>query len=244
VVFLDRKGRFFRVRYRAARPVHGVARHVGELLTVFRFERRYRTWWRSGVAAAGEICFRKLGIEPRAGDEVRRWQQLCHDQSQRWGLPVARWYRFLLGLCAGQVAAELTELGVPRDLNWWTPAEWGWFGDFLRLERWHLATLLNDLLASTPDVIERKDLIIAFESTAADRLRRLDVWRRGTFLAMAGVAPTWGAEPQPQAVFATKDHGVREALFWYFRGTVSRPEPWTARRRRRSAGRVWAAQTS
>lgn len=244
VAFLDRKCRFFRIRYQAPRPLYGVARHIGELFRVPRFARRYRAWWHSGVAASSGKCLREVEIQPRFRDAERRWQQLCRDQSRRWGLPVARYYQLLLGLCAAQTASELVQLGVPRNLGCWMRTEWTWFVDFLQLERWHLALLLNDLLASGRDVIERRDLIGAFESTAAERSRRLDVWRRGTFLAMAGVAPPWGTEPRPEAVFHTKDQRVREALFWYFRGTESRMRTWTAYRRESGAGHMWTTRMS
>lgn len=203
VAVLDRRGRFVRLWFRPAVPVHGLARRVGSLLYVRRFLERYERWFFSVERGEMSAALQRLNIDcgMRSPDSV--WQRVCVRQYLRHGCRMGGSYQFLCGLAAAQIASALSATGIPCDPLCWGRQEYRLFLDMMRLERWRLTVLLEKLMENLQGQPERRHLIEAFEGASEDREHRIAAWRQAGLVAMMGLAPAEieqtceHAEPQP-----------------------------------------------
>lgn len=187
VAVLDQRGRFVRVWLPTGQRPFGLARHLGELLAVPHFRRGYLQWYQQVERAEMGAALPRLGVSRLVLEPHRVWQKICREQHRRWRVRVGGPYRYLLGLAAAQLASLFSSIGMPRDPGLWTREEYRLFQDLLKLERWHLALLLHGVLSGGARDLRRRELTAAFEGAGLQREVRVDGWRRGALLAMAGV---------------------------------------------------------
>ncbi|HLV02563.1 MAG TPA: CRISPR-associated endonuclease Cas1 [Acidobacteriota bacterium] len=187
VMILDNQGRFVRIKFEKANQQYGLARHMGELLGVPRFQQRYRAWYLEVERAEMQRAKTLMMLNCLTSSPCKVWAKICHGQSRRWGMRTGPYYRYLLGIASAQVASFFVSVGMPRNPDVWGKEEFRIFSHFLRLERWRLAVLLEELMRAKRTPPTRHELTAAFEALAEERNRRLGDWCRMILLAMAGL---------------------------------------------------------
>lgn len=186
IAVLDAQGRFVRVLFHTPAAQYGMARHLGELLRVPRFRERYERWY--GTAERSEMlaAMQQLDLCCQDLQPNNVWQRICFRQHRWWRIRVGGCYRYLLGLAAAQIASAYSRIGLPR-APMWERQEYRLFRDTIRLERWRLAVILEQVLARCAGQPERRELTAAFEGASDERERRIAAWRQRILLEMMGV---------------------------------------------------------
>jgi len=187
VAVLDHHGRFVRLWFRPAVPVHGLTRRIGSLLDMPRFLERYQRWFSSVERSEMSAALQRLNIDCGKHRPDIVWQRVCFQQYLRHKSRVGGSYRYLSGLAAAQIASALSATGIPCNPLCWGRQEYRIFLDMMRLERWKLAVLLEKLMESRDGQTERRNLIEAFEGTSEDREQRIAAWRQAGLVAMMGL---------------------------------------------------------
>jgi len=196
VAVLDRGGRFIRILYERSTPQYGLPRRMADLLAIRRFGERYQSWLRDAEASEARSALRRLslGIQPNEWQPDRAWRMIYAEQLRRQQGQLRVTYRYLLGLAAAQAACAMAATELPRDPANWDRWEYRIFKDIVRLERWHVAVLVENLFGKLQECPERWELTSAFESASTERSRRIENWRRAALARIVGRS-TPGANP-------------------------------------------------
>lgn len=187
VAVLDRAGRFVRILFRPRERQMGLARHMGELLEVPRFQKRYRCWFEDREKKEIATAIRGLRLSHSKRTPEKVWQAVNDQQARRWGGRPARSYRYLQGLAAAQLSSAFASFGMPRDPGFWGCQEFRFFKDVLQLERWRLALLLEGEFATLLRLPRRLELVARFEADSPQREARFARWRQNALVAMMGI---------------------------------------------------------
>jgi hypothetical protein len=190
VAMLDRRGRFVRLCFAAENEANGLARHLGELLEVERYRRRFERWRHAAQHRARGEVLAAFGISKRC-DAGAAWQAVLHAQARIAHRRVGRYYALLKGLTQAQLASSFARLGLPADPLLWRRSEYRLLETFAALESWQHVRVVDRLLGNDEDD-DRRQLIVAFEHEAAMREERFARWRQELLLALLGIAlPHW-----------------------------------------------------
>lgn len=201
VAILDNQGRFVRVLFKSTVPQFGLARHLGGLLKVARFRERYQRWFLAAERREMQRVGERFAVDGRILRPGHAWQLVCLTQHHRSQIRVGRCYRYLIGLLTAQIASALVLTGMPRRPPVWEEQEYRLFCDMIRLERWRLVVLLEELLQTGTGFPERWRLAAAFEEASEEREQRISSCRRRALLEMMGLR----ASSRKQAIFERCD---------------------------------------
>ena len=184
---LDNTGRFVRLRFPRPGRAYGLARHLGDLLRVSRYRRRYEEWrWAETQLQMGTLAV-QYGLPHHKTNPHRFWQRIVALQSARSGLRLGPSYRYLCGLTMAHVATLLSHVGLPVEQDLWSVEEWGFFNDMVQLERWHHPQLVARLINQGAHALNRRGLTHVFEDQAEAREGRIAGWRQCLLLEMMGI---------------------------------------------------------
>ncbi len=186
IAVLDRQGRFVRIRFSVPSLAVGLARHVGELLDIERYRRRYLRWlhMEDRYQMAAVAC--RLGIVLHRFRREQLWQSILSAQTRRHTRRLGRSYRYLEGLATAHVASLLVSMGLPSSSDMWGKQEFRFLMDLVRLETWHHIGMVDRAIDSRGD-IDHRWLAQAFERRAQEREARIAIWRQQALLAMMGI---------------------------------------------------------
>lgn len=230
IAVLDNAGRFVRIRFHLSEPERGIARHLGELLQISRYRRRYRDWFRDAELAEIKNAVAPYALNPGL-DRGRLWDEIRQVQLRGRVMRLGVHYRYLRGLATAHAASMLSRIGLPNDPEVWNEHEYRLLADIVRLEEWRHAALVGNELERLDGVNDRRALTAAFEAIAGERERRITAWRQSLLFQLMGVRVGGKAlsgclrpdlKDQPIADMSAELAGVCHAAYGRIAGNAAR----------------------
>lgn len=214
IAVLEPSGRFVRIRFPvAAEP--GLGRHLGEVLEIARYRRRYDGWLREAERRERADVALHHDVTSRQFRSENVWQAILTRQAGGPCGRVGRHYAYLRGLTMAHAASLLSRIGLPNDAQMWTRQEFRFLNDIVRLEQWRHVDIVSQLIADESGC-NRRALTEAFESQAEARERRITSWRQGLLLALLGVWPEVGGHPRAgKPLDPNSEQGSYRYATWY-----------------------------
>lgn len=186
IAVLDSRGRFVRLRCCVGNGERGLARHLGGLLEIARYQTRYQRWLRRAEHLEREAVAVRYGINDWQHEGL--WTRVNEAQfAQGLRRRPGQYYAYLRGLATAHIASMLSRIGIPADIEMWSKQEYRLLNDLVRLEQWRHVDIVGHCITHGDGRADRRILTKAFESQAAEREQRFAAWRQGLICELLGL---------------------------------------------------------
>ncbi len=188
IAVLDNQGRFIRLRFSVVSGERGLARHIGELLGMPRYQSRYQRWLKMAEMREMESVACRNGLTGCHSNYERLWQIMISEQTALSPCPrPGKYYAYLRGLAMAHIVSLYSRIGLPAQIGMWSKQEYQLLNDIVRLEQWQHVDIVNRCISCSDERQIRRALTEAFEAQSTAREQRLAAWRQGLLLELMGV---------------------------------------------------------